>query len=438
MLRAAVLALLLTLDVVGALQVKGAEQVNQQVEEELKSLSPEAASIPIPDESIIPDMPADQEIPTGTESSLTSSLLETASESSQEKKTEAESDVPEELNQLRSVGSEVPEEDVISEDTVLPNPSGSLAVENWQESLLEEEQEEEAKQDEEAKMSPQEAAAINAQIDAVNDVRAHLKEKIDKIDYRNKLFGPTPIYSKVAITPGTLKALASGALVAFESEVEPGMFITHKARGDLGTPGKWHDMKHYFNGEFGLAKGITPASTFSMSNEGKSGIKSGDLVKWLWSDKQLIVNMGSKTQNGGADPFAWPHPFLTKEVNEAQPPDFKIELAREIDMHKTFDKPMTMGGWGFNSYLKIDPRLGEDIKDGDSVWIRIPATKGDPDGDWFWASCDPGEKYTCGFPHHYPGYDGHTKHVHMNDWMNVNDGHASSARFTVRIIGAGL
>lgn len=268
---------------------------------------------------------------------------------------------------------------------------------------------------------------------------------------------PAPV-TPPAVKPGTGEELNSGDKFALESEVEPGKFVSIRAGNpdQMGDPKQWLEMRHITNGQFGLVPAtkrdeesyfITPGMTFSMSNFDGNALKSGDFVKWTHEKKQIdLLSQGLLTGHPMIDPenkdqkaYMWPYPMVMKDMKEEEHPDFLIEHAREVDLDqmRTMKSPTNLlgpGGWGFDSKLLTDPREGEPIKDGDSIWVRHVST--DPDGPWLFMSGDVAEGDHVAFPHHYPGFDGRVKHYAIDKWMKGgNDPHATSARFTVRKLG---
>lgn len=236
----------------------------------------------------------------------------------------------------------------------------------------------------------------------------------------------------------------SGDEFALESEVEPGLFVTVRpGRPDeMGAPMQWLEMRHITNGPMGLQAGINRNSTFAMWNNGKDVIHSGDMCKWMHeNDKtltksQLDLLLTYDSDNGGEKPYMWPHPIVLKKPS-TENGDFLIEHAREVDLEELTNRPNFLGAWGFDQKIRRDPRKGEAIKDGDSVWIRHRGSTGSSAGDWLWMDGSPSEGYHIAFPHHYAGFDGHVRHYHIQHWnKGGNDPHATASRFTIRKVSA--
>lgn len=238
------------------------------------------------------------------------------------------------------------------------------------------------------------------------------------------------------IKKGTGDPLRSFDKFVLESEVVPGFFMTHRNSSDMGDKDKWLDLRHITGGEWGLIKGVSQESVFNLKNEHRTTIKSGDMVNWMHGGQEMDLLFASSVENDGAPGYQWPNPLVRKApVNKdfgLARDHFLIEHARDVDLATLRDQPNTAGGWGWNTQMKQDPRLGEEIKDGDSIWMRHKAGLADVDGDWFFMSGDPAEGYHVAFPHHLVGFDGWIPHYAMENWTNVNDAHATSSRFTVR------
>jgi hypothetical protein len=242
------------------------------------------------------------------------------------------------------------------------------------------------------------------------------------------------------VRPGTGALLRSGDMFALESEAEPGLFVTLRPGkpDQMGAPMRWLEMKHITNGPMGLQSGMTPNATFSMFNVGNDLIKSGDMCKWTSPDQsQIDLLMAFEGDNAGEKAWMWPHPIVKKALNAQEAGDFLIEHAREVDLKELTNRPNFLGAWGFDKKVREDPRKGEAIKDGDSVWIRHRGTTGSTAGDWLWMSGDPAEGYHVAFPHHFPGFDGRVKHYDIQHWnKGGNDPHATGQRFTVRKVSS--
>jgi hypothetical protein len=243
-----------------------------------------------------------------------------------------------------------------------------------------------------------------------------------------------------AVRPGTGELLSSGDAFALESEAQPGLFVTLRLGrpNEMGAAMKWLEMRHITNGPMGLESGINEKSTFSMYNMGKDWIKSGDMTKWTHGGtEQIDLLMAFDGDNAGEKSFMWPHPLVKKKLNLKEQGDFLIEHAREVDLKELNGRPDFLGSWGFDQKVRQDPRKGEPIKDGDSVWIRHRGTTGNSAGDWLWMSGDPAEGFHVAFPHHYPGFDGQVKHYAIEHWnKGGNDPHATAQRFTVRKVAS--
>jgi hypothetical protein len=247
------------------------------------------------------------------------------------------------------------------------------------------------------------------------------------------------------IKEGTGVPLKPGDKFALESEVQPGLFIT------------WVGPGAQMFGEMGLRARVGNSmlasfSTFAFQKADKSDIKSGDFVKWMndgkqidWSKRQGVDYLDNKTWSDLANPkktdmncgkFGNICLIRQKRPRKA---DIQVMHAKELDyLNNVIDQPT----WDWKSILDgmqgnakdeltPDPREGEAIKDGDSVWIRHKAPLNDGHGPFYYLSGDPGEGYTVTFAHHYPGFDGYVEHIN-GGWLNVNDPHATSSRFTIR------
>jgi len=284
-------------------------------------------------------------------------------------------------------------------------------------------------------------ASVVALLLVLNGAEA-LKTDVRQIPLKgNELAAESPAGQKAqlsAVEPpkikkGTGDPLNSNNQFVLESEVVPGFFITHRNSSDMGDKDKWLDLRHITGGEWGLIKGVTPEAIFTLQNQHQSSIKSGDMVTWKHGDKEMDLLFALAHENDGEPGYQWPNPLVRKESpTMVLQPHFMIEHARDVDLASIRDRPNTFGGYGWNKEMKADPRMGEEIKDGDSIWMRHKAGMGDADGDWFFMSGDPGEGYHVAFPHHLVGFDGWVQHYAMENWTNANDPHATSSRFTVR------
>jgi hypothetical protein len=280
--------------------------------------------------------------------------------------------------------------------------------------------------DQQKQMRPEKQSLIETNdligYDSEEDYSAHPTASPFEIGIYKTFMDPKPPISDThpEIKKGTGVPLKSGDKFVLESEVEPGVFITTRPLGKVGSP-LTQDLAHITGGQLHLKSGISAESTFSFENADSSGIKSGEKVKWIQGEERIDLDMKSN----------WPNtPKKNKRPNAA--PDFLVEHARDVDRkwieYNFGDAPQRQ----FWQMLLKDSRKGEAIKDGDSVWIRHHAVPGDTHGEWLFMTGDPAEGYHVAFPHHYPLFDGHVKNYETKSWFNWNDPHSTSSRFTVR------
>jgi hypothetical protein len=264
----------------------------------------------------------------------------------------------------------------------------------------------------------------------------------DKVDLAKKLSQAIPKLPlsrtpKFRIKEGTGVPLKPGDKFALESEVQPGLFITWVGPGAQ----RW--------GEMGLRKRVDNSklasfSTFSLKKADNSDIKSSEFVQWIQEGKQIDwskrrgedYNRTYKTpEKGPCGPFG--NLCIIRHKKGFKEANIQLMHAKELDYMNngdlTWEKSFLKGMRGeLKDELTPDPREGQAIKDGDSVWIRRRAPLHDLAGPFYYLTGDPAEGYMVTFAHHCPGYDGYTPHINPGTWFNANDPHATSSRFTIR------
>jgi len=144
--------------------------------------------------------------------------------------------------------------------------------------------------------------------------------------------------------------------------------------------------------------------------------------------------------------YAWPHPTITKEHTEENKPDMLVQFAHDIDLTDPnyVKRPTYQGGWGEYDAIHKDPWFGQEIKDGDSIFMRHsndaekynPFAKKDKQisGSWMYlqGSMVPEEGFAVGFPHHILGFSGKQPSMDMQHWEDVDDEKSTANRFTIR------